>query len=305
MNFGFVKHELINGLEGDKFVKLAVFGRIVREWIHGRVRRSPVWIVLLLVPMLLTGCVEYDVGINFESQTHGEIVQHIQLGERLKAFSSSTAQAWLESIERRTRELHGRVKRSSDREITVKIPFNNGAELVDKFNQFFNPDEGKNQREFANSPEAQIPDISSVMALRQRNFLLAIYNHLHYELDLRSLGMMSSNGTVIVSPGVLLDLEFTLNTPWGATAVVSDDGLMPEIRNNGRQLVWTLQPGQLNHLETRFWVPSPIGIGGLIIALFVSVSIFLKDKLLPALGIGQRKPRKAKKPQPETANPGG
>ena len=285
-------------------MKLAVFGRIVGEWVQGRVRRSRVWIVLLLVPMLLTGCVEYDVGINFESQTHGEIVQHIQLGERLQAFSSSTAQAWLESIERRTRQLHGQVKRSSDREITVKIPFNNGEELVDKFNQFFNPAD-ESQRELVNSPEAQIPDISSVMALRQRNFLLAIYNHLNYELDLRSLGVISSNGTVIVSPGVLFDLEFTLNTPWGATAVVSDDGLMPEIRNNGQQLVWTLQPGQLNHLETRFWVPSPIGIGGLIIGVFVTVSIFLKDKLLPALGMGQRKPRKAKKPQPETANLGG
>jgi len=285
-------------------VKLAVFGRMVREWIQGRVRRSPVWIVLLLVPMLLTGCVEYDVGINFESQTHGEIVQHIQLGERLKAFSSSTAQVWLDSIERRTRQLHGQVKRSSDREITVKIPFNNGAELVDKFNQFFNPDQGS-QGELANSPETQIPDISSQMTLRQRNVLLAIYNHLNYELDLRSLGVISSNGTVIVSPGVLLDLEFTLNTPWGAQAVISDDGLMPQSRNNGRQLVWTLQPGQVNHLETRFWVPSPIGIGALIIALFVTVSIFLKDKLLPALGMGQRKPLKAKKPQPETANLGG
>ncbi|AFY81702.1 DUF3153 domain-containing protein [Oscillatoria acuminata] len=284
-------------------MKLASFGRMVGEWIQGKVRRSRVWIVLLLVPMLLTGCVEYDVGINFESQTHGEIVQHIQLGERLKAFSSSTAEAWLESIERRTRQLHGQVKRSSDREITVKIPFNNGAELVDKFNQFFNPAD-ENQRELANSPEAQIPDISSVMAIRQRNFLLAIYNHLNYELDLRSLGMISSNGTVIVSPGVLLDLEFTLNTPWGANAVVSDDGLMPEIRNNGRQLVWTLQPGELNHLETRFWVPSPIGIGALIIGVFVGISIFLKDKLLPALGMGQRKPRKAKKPQPEPANLG-
>ncbi|MCT7954683.1 DUF3153 domain-containing protein [Laspinema palackyanum] len=285
-------------------MKLAVFGRKFGECIQGSMRRSRVWIVLLLVPLLLTGCVEYDVGINFESQTHGEIVQHIQLGERLKAFSSATAEAWLDSIERRTRQLHGQVKRSSDREITVKIPFNNGAELVEKFNQFFNSEE-RNQAELANSPEAQIPDISSQMAVRQRNFLLAIYNHLNYELDLRSLGVISSNGTVIVSPGVLLDLEFTLNTPWGATAVVSEDGLMPESRKDGRQLVWTLQPGQLNHLETRFWVPSPIGIGAFIIVVFVTVSIFLKDKLLPALGIGQRKPLKAKKPQPETVNLGG
>ncbi len=290
-------------------MKSAVFvigqtGSILGEWIQSSMRRSRVWIVLLLVPLLLTGCVEYDVGVTFESQTHGEIVQHIQLGERLKAFSSSTAEAWLDSIERRTRQLRGQVKRSSDREITVKIPFNNGTELVEKFNQFFNPDDA-NPSELTNSPEAQIPDISSQMALRQRNFLLAIYNHLNYELDLRSLGVISSNGTVIVSPGVLLDLEFALNTPWGAEAIASEDGLIPELRNGGKQLVWTLQPGQLNHLETRFWVPSPIGIGALVITLFITLSILLKDKLLPALGIGQRKPPKPKKPQPETANLGG
>jgi hypothetical protein len=278
-------------------------GKRIATGIRESIGRSRVWIMLLLVPLLLTGCVEYDVGITFESQTHGEIVQHIQLGERLKAFSSTTAEAWLESIERRTRQLRGQVKRSSDREITVKIPFNNGAELVDKFNQFFNPEEGT-AGELTNSPEAQIPDISSQMALRQRNFLLAIYNHLNYELDLRSLGVISSNGTVIVSPGVLLDLEFALNTPWGAQAVLSEDRLMPEVRNNGRQLVWTLQPGQLNHLETHFWVPSPIGIGALMITLLITASIFLKDKLLPALGIGRRKPPKAKPPQPEPANLG-
>jgi hypothetical protein len=27
---------------------------------------------------LVTGCVQYDVGVNFESQTRGEIVQHIK-----------------------------------------------------------------------------------------------------------------------------------------------------------------------------------------------------------------------------------
>ena len=36
---------------------------------------------------LVTGCVQYEVGVNFESQTRGEIVQHIKLGERLTSFT--------------------------------------------------------------------------------------------------------------------------------------------------------------------------------------------------------------------------
>lgn len=273
-------------------------GQRIREW----VARSRLVLVLVLIPLLLTSCVEYDVGINFESQTHGEIVQHIQLGERLKAFSSSTADAWLDSIERRTRQLRGRIKRISDREIAVTIPFNNGDELVEKFNQFFNPGD-RSQSPAARSPEGELPQIASVMSLTQKNFLLAIYNQMSYDLDLRSLGVISTNGNVLVSPGALLDLEFALNTPWGAQTIpIAPEALAPEIRKEGRQLLWKLQPGQLNHIEARFWVPSPIGIGALLITLLVAVGIGLKTVLLPALGIGQRKPTTPKKPQAETGN---
>ncbi|HSF76776.1 MAG TPA: DUF3153 domain-containing protein, partial [Microcoleus sp.] len=36
------------------------------------------------------------------------------------------------------------------------------------------------------------------------------------------------------------------------------------------------------------WIPSPVGIGALIIALFVAAGIALKYKILPALGIGKK-----------------
>jgi hypothetical protein len=83
--------------------------------------------------------VEYDVGVTFNSPHRGEIVQHIKLGERLTSFSGDSAQEWLTSIERRVRQLQGKTKRVSNEEITVTIPFNNGAELEAKFNEFFNP----------------------------------------------------------------------------------------------------------------------------------------------------------------------
>ena len=34
--------------------------------------------------LLLSGCVQYELGINFQSQTHGEIVQHIKLAKKLQ-----------------------------------------------------------------------------------------------------------------------------------------------------------------------------------------------------------------------------
>ncbi|HCF28384.1 MAG TPA: DUF3153 domain-containing protein, partial [Cyanobacteria bacterium UBA11049] len=39
--------------------------------------------VVLLASLLLSGCVQYQVGVNFSHPNRGEIVQHIKLGERL------------------------------------------------------------------------------------------------------------------------------------------------------------------------------------------------------------------------------
>ena len=90
--------------------------------------------LLCCLLFLLTGCVHYDVGINFDNQHHGVIVQHIKLGEQLTTLSEKDAQKWLNSIAKRTQKLQGKVKSVSPQEIIVTVPFNNGQELVTKFN---------------------------------------------------------------------------------------------------------------------------------------------------------------------------
>ncbi len=245
--------------------------------------------------VLLSGCVKYDLEVNFDSQTHGEIVQHIQIGERLTAFSNETARLWLESIKGRTRQLQGKTKQVSAQEIVVRIPFNNGSELVDKINQFMNPVPQKYSRSRQES-ELGLPEISSKMTVTQNNWLLVLRNRLVYDLDLRSLGVISADGNLLISPGALLDLTFALRTPWGAKIITDDSPeaitdseaeisltpeMTPEIRDQGRTLVWSLQPGQVNHLEVIFWVPSPIGMGAAIIAVFIGMSMYVKNLLSP------------------------
>ncbi len=232
-------------------------------------------LVCLCIALLgLTGCIRYDVGINYASQTHGEIVQHIRLGEQLNAFDGSSARAWLSSLEQRAKPLGGQVRRSSPTELRVTIPFNNGKELEQKFNQFFAAPESS---ENAGSEATQtLPDISSRLLLQESNLLLVQRDRLVYDLDLRSLAVLTTEGAVLVSPGALLDLEFSLTTPWGAT--VTSDSLQPQtVRRN--HLTWRLASGQVNHLEVLFWMPSPLGIGALIIAGFVALGIGLKAQL--------------------------
>jgi hypothetical protein len=97
---------------------------------------------------------------------------------------------------------------------------------------------------------------------------------------LRSLALIASKGNVLANAGSILDLEFSLKTPWGAKNIqLTETAIEPE--KNGNQLVWKLQPGQLNHIEAVFWLPSPLGIGALLIILFVWGGLYLRYNFMP------------------------
>lgn len=248
-----------------------------RELLVRRVLKSPIVLLMLLASLLLGGCVDYDLGVNFVNTNKGQIVQSIKLAEQVTELSGATFSEWLDSVETRATELGGKARRISDRELKVSIPFNNGAELQQKFNRFFNPT-GKQEDNTATA----LPEINSLLTLNQSNFLLLVRNHLSYDLDLRSLANLSPDSTVVIDPSSLVEIEFSLNTPWGASSVGNNENtVIPESLDKGHQLTWQLQAGKINHLEAAFWLPSPLGIGGLLIALLVAGGIFLKEKVLP------------------------
>lgn len=265
------------------------------ENVHRWWQRGRSLLLLGIALLCLSGCVRYDVGVNFDSQTHGTIVQRIDLSERLANLSAGTIQEWLDSIERRTRKLHGKAKRTSDREIQVTIPFNNGAELVERFNGFFNPEEDASQE--GELETSQLPKLASHLDLKQYNWVFALYNRLSLDLDLRALGAISDGDRIVITPDSIVDLSFQLNTPWGATRV-QPNGKKANLESDtdDLQLAWHLETGQLNHLEAVFWVPSPIGIGTAIIVALSIAGHFLKHRLLPAWGL-DRQPRTRRRPQ--------
>ncbi|MBD3563034.1 DUF3153 domain-containing protein, partial [Planktothrix sp. FACHB-1355] len=202
----------------------------------------------------LTGCVQYDLGVTFKNTNSGELVQHINLKEKLAEFSKATVDQWLNSIESRADRLRGKTQRISDNELVVTIPFNNGEELAEKINQFFNPIDEK-KAEAANSNYTDLPKINSHLTLNQGNFLLVVRNKLSYDLDLRSLAVISPEGKVAIDADSLFQLDFSLNTPWGAsTAANAENAIVPASSANGHQLVWKLKPGEINHIEAVFWL---------------------------------------------------
>lgn len=236
--------------------------------------------LVLVASLLLSGCVDYDVGVRFDNSNRGELVQHIKLGERLTSFSGDPVYEWLNSIERRARQEEGKVRRPSKEEIIVTIPFTNAKELQTKFNGFFHPNTNQKAESVVKESASELPKVESNLLLDQNNFLLLVRNHLIYDLDLRSLALISSNGNVLANAGSILDLEFSLKTPWGARSIQRTENA-PQPQKNKNQLVWKLNPGELNHIEAIFWLPSPLGIGTLLIILFVWAGIYLRYNFMP------------------------
>lgn len=227
--------------------------------------------VMLVSLVFLSGCVDYSVGVRFETPQRGEIVQRFQPNAQLKSLGNLAVQQWVETLEQRSQRLGGRTRSLPNQAVMVRIPFSNSDDLVAKFNEFFSPVESPN-------PAGDgIPAITSQMTVTHRNFILVEHERLRYDLDLRSLGVPSLTGDPLVSPASLFDLDFTLETPWGARGV-----RQPELRSalearSGKELHWNLVPGEVNHLEAVFWLPSPLGIGALVIVLLISLGWYAKS----------------------------
>lgn len=239
--------------------------------------------VLLSVITLLSGCVRYDVGVNFYEQHHGEIVQHIRLAEQLTTLSQTEANKWLNSLESRAKDLNGKAKRISPQEMLVTIPFNNGKDLTEKFNQFFNPNPSELSPSLTED-NSELVQLKAEMSIKQSNWLFLENNRVNIQVDLRALGVLSNQGNIIVSPGSLVDLEFGLTTP----GKVKNLG---ELRNNSvlttnpdePTMIWKLKPGQINLIEASFWIPSYLGIGTVGIIALMLLGFYAKHRHFPGV----------------------
>jgi len=227
--------------------------------------------LLFFLAISLSGCIDYDLAIHYRSPNQGEFVQHIQLSERLKTFNSEMQQRWIEAIEQTTKKLGGRLQRDPDG-LVAAIPFTSSADLEKKFNQFY---KSLGQSTLVET-DSGLPAVSGHLAIQRSNFILVERNRLRYDIDLRSLGVRSANGEVLVSPTSLINLEFKLDTPWGSRSSAKPETLKPRSLKGGKKLIWTLIPGEENLIDTTFWMPNPLGLGSVAILLFVLLGKFLK-----------------------------
>ncbi|MEM7761426.1 MAG: DUF3153 domain-containing protein [Cyanobacteria bacterium P01_A01_bin.40] len=237
--------------------------------------------IVLCLATLLTGCVDYDVGIKFTTPYSGEIMQHVKVSDKLTNLAPSDTKQWLNSLEKRSRQLNGKVQKLNAQELLLKIPFGNGAELAQKFNQLFQTSILPN----ATIPKEQVDliELNSQVSIQQRNLIFMERNRLDLEIDLRALAVLSQQDKIIIDPDSIANLEFQLTTPWIAHSISQAGNLQP-IKNTLKPgLVWQLHPGEVNQIAVIFWLPSPIGIGAAVIVLLMILGFILKYRRFPGV----------------------
>jgi hypothetical protein len=225
-----------------------------------------------LLSIALSGCMKYETGINFHSLNYGEIIQHIEIGDRLNNFSQQAVQTWIASIEERTKAARGKIERSSDGNLNVIIPFNNPQELVSKLDSYFNANPLPSQEQAGLNTHIQID---------QNNFFLVVRNHLTYDIDLRFQIVKSNDPKVSLVSTDALDLNLSIQSPWGVNSNNRPDRIGGDRGANDNQKIWKLRSGQMNHIEATFWLPNPLSIGSIAIALISLAGYYFKYRELP------------------------
>jgi hypothetical protein len=245
------------------------------------------WLILGLawMSLLISGCVQSDLVIDFVGQRGGEVRQQIQLTGPLTTFNSRQTQDWLGQIQHQAKHLGGRSQTIAPQTLEITLPFENAQDLAQKLNQYFLPLAQPGHPLQRKKAEGQpLPEINTDLILKEQNFILFVRDRFTYDLDLRSLGLQSVQGDVLLSPDSLFDVSFSLKTPWGSRGITQknlEDATVnnPGLNRQGRLLTWKLQPGYRNHLDAAFWYPSPVGWGAIAILLLVIVGGYVKSGL--------------------------
>jgi Protein of unknown function (DUF3153) len=208
-------------------------------------------ILMLVLTLGLTGCLDAQTQIRFDSPQHGQILQQIHLGRQLTA-----AQGWLNQLETQARKLGGQVDRPDRQTLSIALPFTNAQDLETKFNQLVTPPPGAND----------MPSIAAHLKVTTSNMILFQRDRLVYDIDLTALGLPAADGAVLFDPGKALDLSFGVAGPWGAGGRAGQ-------KANGITR-WNLQPGQTQQIAATLWMPSPIGWGAAAIAGIVAAGTY-------------------------------
>ncbi|MGB3291985.1 MAG: DUF3153 domain-containing protein [Phormidesmis sp.] len=223
-------------------------------------------LVCLLLSPLLGGCVDYDLSVRFDSQTHGSLTQTLHLNDRFLALNEAGADRIFQQLTTRAKALSGKTHRLDKDMLQIVLPFHNGAQLVEQFNTFYG---GNDEADGGGLSLPGAPSMSAHLALQQNNYIFVLRNRLTYDFQIQPVDQIVESPLSDLS---WLNLDFHLTTPWGLIAASPP----AEVAATDHTARWHLAANQPQHIEADFWVPSPIGIGAGAIALVCLLGYYIK-----------------------------
>ncbi|MGF1535119.1 MAG: DUF3153 domain-containing protein [Elainellaceae cyanobacterium] len=242
-------------------------------------------ILVAVLALLAGGCLDTDVAIRFTDANHGQIEERIVLSDRLSQLDSDAMERWKSQIKQQVQQMGG-TARESDGDLRLKVPFFNNRDLTDKFNRLVSG--------FEVGPQGLLSEpgqsIARFTATRDCNVLVAQRNRLSLDVDLRSLQQVSQAGMQLRQINGLLDGTLRLSAPSPVVEANEPsllsclfDGAANQLtlnqsnnRSDSRALEWHIDPERANHLDVAFWVPNPLGVGAVLIAVLVGVGLILQ-----------------------------
>jgi len=218
-------------------------------------------LTLLLLASLLGGCLQVRSDLRFAGPGR------LQLSHELRSPAGRTT-PWQQRFEQALRRgglpFHAEAGALGQRLNTPVLPASEALAAL-----------GESLRVAATLADVDLPP--PALSLRETNWLIGVRQQLSLDLDLTALDPLPS-----------LNLELRL-LPVGRRAVRTAIPLaaVPARERVVHQaaLIWPLQPGARNHLELRCWRWSPLGLGGLLIALGLAL-VLLLQRIRLALGFG-------------------
>jgi hypothetical protein len=131
--------------------------------------------------------------------------------------------------------------------------------------------------------KAELIQLNSQVSIKQNNLVFVERNSLDLAIDLRALKVLTQQDKILIDPDSVADLKFQLTTPWIARSISNADNLQPANNPLQKGLVWQLHPGEINHIQAVFWLPSPIGIGAAAIVLLGILGYLIKYRRFPGV----------------------
>lgn len=229
-----------------------------------RVRARTMGLVALL--LLLTGCVNYRLGLVLSWDGSGSIHQRLQIDPLLASLARLNIIDLQQQIRQRAERAGGTLDASeAPAALTVVIPFKEVAQIEPKLSQFL----AQPTTQVA-VPGPGLKQTFRSFQLDEQNFLIVKSYRLKGVLDLTNLiRIPNSNGLLRVEAEGLINAELTITLPWAALSSNAN-------RIEANTLIWMIAPDRPNPLDVTFLLPN---IPGLLLVAGLGIFIWLGVRL--------------------------